>query len=49
MKFPVGIQLFLRKSDFEHLNEEDLIRKIHETVVDSVELKDQAIQVQDTK
>lgn len=49
MKFPVGIQLYLRKSDFDNIAEEELIRKIHETVVDSVELKDQAMQIQDTK
>ena len=49
MKFPIGIQLYVRKSDFEILNEEDLIRKVHETVVDSVELKTEALQAQDTK
>ena len=49
MKFPVGIQLYLRKSDFDNFTEEELVRKIHETVVDSIELKDQAMQVQDTK
>ena len=48
MKFPVGIQLYLRKSDFEILNEEDLIRKIHETVVDSVK-NPEVLQEQDTK
>ena len=49
MKFPLGIQLYARKSDFGTLNEEDLIRKVHETVVDSVEQKSEAIQAQETK
>ena len=38
MKFPQGIQMYLEKSSFENLSEEEIIIKVHEMLLNSTEV-----------
>ena len=50
MKFNMGIKLYLRQKDYGEITvHEDLIKKIHECIVDSVEMKNDVLQQQNTK
>jgi len=49
MKFNLGIKLYLLKEEFNTESEEELLKKVHECVVDSVENKNEVLRAQNTK
>lgn len=49
MKFNLGIKLYLLKEEFTTENEEELLKQIHDCVVDSVENKNEVLRTLNTK